>query len=640
MGIDYSALDLKVGFEFHQQLNTKRKLFCHCPPILRSDEPDIIVRRYMHPGLSELGEVDPAVIWEFRKRKVFIYEAYSDTTCLVELDEEPPHPIDEESLAVAVAVAKFFGSKILDEIHVMRKVVIDGSNVSGFQRTALIAVGGEADVYGRYRVPIQTICLEEDAARKISEDAHSVTYRLDRLGIPLIEIATAPVIRSPEMALEVAEYLGLVLRLTGKARRGIGTIRQDINISIKGGAKVEIKGVQELELIPKVIEYEVLRQLNLLKIRDEMLRRGLKEQDFSEDAYVDVSDIFSATKCKVIKKVLKSGGVVLALKAPKMRGLLGTEIQPGRRFATELADRARVWAGVGGLFHTDELPRYGITADEVKKVEAKLGLGGNDAFILVAAENEVQGRDAFHAIVERLREALHGVPEETRAARPDGTTVFMRPRPGAARMYPETDIRPFRITIEFMKKAEKYMPRKPDEVVKELVEKYGLSKELATQVMRSPQLPVFEKIVKEVGVDPSLAASILVNTLRYLKREGVPVENLTEDKMLEVFRVSKELSLPKEGLENLLKAAAENPKKPVKELAKELGLGKMPVEELDKIIEEAIERNKKLVAERGEAAVKALMGEVMKVVRGKVPGKVVYERLSQKLKEYLKRVRG
>jgi glutamyl-tRNA(Gln) amidotransferase subunit E (EC 6.3.5.7) len=397
--------------------------------------------------MSELGEVDPAAMWEFRKRRVFVYEGYYDTTCLVELDEEPPHEPDPGSLEAALAIAQMFNAKVFDEIYIMRKIVIDGSNTSGFQRTMLVAHDGLAKFFD-YKVPIQTIALEEDAARKIEERGDTVVYRLDRLGIPLIEISTGILTYSPQEVMEVAYYIGHSIKMTGKAKRGLGTVRQDVNVSISNGAKTEIKGVPDLSLIPKVIEYEVQRQLNLLAIRDELRSRGVREDWFTED-FIDVTDIFSGTKSNILRRVIDAGGRVIAIKVPGFRGLLGKEVQPGRRFGTELADRVRVWTSLSGLIHSDELPGYGITGEEVSRVSSRLGV---DSFILLAGNNDRDLVDAVNVIIERIKEAMYGVPEETRAANPDGTTKFMRPRPGAARMYPETDLRPIRVTIEMLEK--------------------------------------------------------------------------------------------------------------------------------------------------------------------------------------------
>jgi glutamyl-tRNA(Gln) amidotransferase subunit E len=361
-----------VGLELHQQLDTTRKLFCHCPPVVRDDPPHGGFIRQLRPTQSEMGEVDPAALFEFQKHRLFYYEYYNDTTCLVEADEEPPHDLSDEAIDVCLTMAIFLDAQPVDEIHAMRKIVIDGSNTTGFQRTCIISKGGRIKL-GKKQIGIQTLCLEEDAARKIDaqEIPNTTVYRLDRLGIPLIEIATAPDIRSPEEAQEVALSLGLLLRSTGRVKRGLGTIRQDVNVSIMEGAVIEIKGLQQLDMLSTVVELEAMRQWNLLRIREELRSRGVRTSDISRTP-VDVSHVFQSSQSKVVRRALESGGSVYALVLPGFAGLVGKEIQPGRRLGTELSDYAKFWGGVGGIFHTDELPKYGITEKEVTALRSNL----------------------------------------------------------------------------------------------------------------------------------------------------------------------------------------------------------------------------------------------------------------------------
>ena len=626
-------LGLKVGIEFHQMLNTKEKLFCSCPTMLKRESPEYTFERRLRPTMSELGEVDPAALFEFKKGKRYLYEAFSDVTCLVEMDEEPPHQLNREALEIALMIALMLRSKPVDEVHVMRKIFIDGSNTTGFQRTALVALGGYIDILGK-RIPIQTICLEEDAARKIDEKGNVVIYRLDRLGIPLIEIATAPAIESPEEAELVAYKIGQLLRITGKVKRGIGTIRQDLNVSIKGGAKIEIKGVQKLELIKKIVEYEALRQYNLLKIRDELSKRGIKKDELN-DVFVDVTDVFKSTKSKIIRRSLQKNGVVLAVKLPKFAGLLSKEIQPGRRLGTELADRARFYAGVGGIFHSDELPGYGISKEEVEEVKHRLNIGEMDAFVLVTASRK-KCEEALRAVVKRAREALSGVPEETRAPNPDGTTRFSRPRPGAARMYPETDIRPIRITHEMIEKIRENLPEMPEEKLEKFINVYGLSKELAQRMIMSYYLDLFEEIVESIKVPASIVASTLENTLKNLRREGYPIENVSEEQLIEVFKAVAQNKISKEAIADLLKYMSKNPEVTVDKAIEELGLVKISPEELRVIVRNVLEDNKERVLRMRERAYGMLMGRVMSKVRGKIDGRVVSEVVREELLRFLK----
>jgi glutamyl-tRNA(Gln) amidotransferase subunit E len=634
--LNYDELGLRVGLEIHVQLDTQHKLFCNCPTRLVEDEDEDVFVRELRPARSELGEVDIAALLEWRKGRIYEYHAPRTSSCLVEADEEPPHEINREALVIALAVAKALNMYIVDEVHVMRKVVIDGSNTSGFQRTAIIALDGYI-MDGDKRIGIQTLCLEEDAARKMSEERNRVRYKLDRLGIPLVEIATAPDIHDPEQAERVAFKIGQLVRLTGRAKRGLGTIRQDLNVSIRGGAKTEIKGVQHLYLISKVVEYEALRQKRLLELREELYRRGLRPEDISGEIY-DVTEVFRNTKSKIIRRVLgrKNHGVY-AILLKGFKGLLGFQLQPGRRFGTELADYARVWGGVGGLFHTDELPAYGITAEEVDMLYKVLnGDRERDAIVFIADEKEKAYR-ALNAVIERVKQAFIGVPEETRAANTDGTTRYMRPRPGAARMYPETDIPPVEITEELLREADKLVPEPIDVKFKRFTEEYGLSPELARAVINDLRLDLFEKlVVKYRGKLPvSLIASTITNTIKMLKSEGVPIENIDDEAIEETLRLVAENRVAKEAIPEILKYIAENPGvKPVDAIEK-LGLTRLSIEELDKIIDKVIRDNIEVLKTRRDKAFKIVMGNVMRIVRGKIDGKTVAMRVKEKLLEVL-----
>lgn len=632
---EYVNMGLRVGLEIHQQLNTEHKLFCKCPTILKDEKPQIIIERKLRPTQSELGEIDPAALFEYRRGRKYIYEVYEDATCLVELDEEPPHELNPEALEIALKIALMLKAKPVDEVHVMRKIVIDGSNTTGFQRTAIIALDGEIeDEEGN--IEVKTICLEEEAARKIEEKEDKVVYRLDRLGIPLIEIATTPNIKTPSQAKRVALKIGQIMRATGKVKRGIGTIRQDLNISIRDGARVEIKGVQELNLIPKIIENEVQRQRELLKIRDELVRRGLKSEEIKNE-FIDVTDIFKETESKIILRKLRNGGRVYALKLPKFKGLLGWEIQPNRRLATEMSERAKFWARVGGIIHTDELPKYGITRKEMDELKTKLKANEMDAIVIVV-DDEKKCIEALKAVADRAREALKGVPEETRAINPDGTTHYSRPMPGAARMYPETDVRPIVLTKEYLDKLRRELPEHPEETIRRYIENYKLSRKLAEEMLNSPRRMLFEKMVNEINVDPTLIASTLEYTLNMLKREGKNIEKIRENHLKDIFKLIAKNSISKEAVPDILRWIADHPDKTVNEVVKELGLRKMTREEIERIVKIKIEENMNILKSRKEKAFGIIMGIVMREVKGKADGKTVNEIVREIIKKKLKTI--
>ena len=629
MSIDYAKLGLKVGIEIHQQLKTAHKLFCTCKPKLSMKEPEILFFRQLRPTQSELGQVDPAALFEFQRGRAIVYEADHETSCLVEMDEEPPHNLNEEAVDVCLEAALMMNAKPVDEIHVMRKIVIDGSNTTGFQRTAVIALGGKIDVDGK-EVPIQTVSLEEDAARKTGEEGIIIHYRIDRLGIPLIEVATAPVIKSPAEAGKVALALGRILRATGKVKRGLGTIRQDLNISIPSGALIEIKGVQELEALPTVVECEVQRQLNLLKIRDELHGRGAKKTDIKED-FADITSIFRETKCRVIKNALDRGGKVLAVKLPKFAGLLATELEPGVRFGTELSDRAVFWGRVGGIFHIDEMPGYGITQEETEKLKYALKCNEQDAAVFVADKLE-NASDALKAVVERAREAVDGVPSETRGPLPEGTTRYERPRPGAARMYPETDVPPVPVTEERLKRIKAILPELPEQKLERIMKRYELNRKLAEQVINSEYSALFEEIAQTTKVSGSVIATVLTEIMKSLKRDGIAVDKLTDEQIKNTFKLVGTGATAKESVPDILTWLTKHEGASSKEAIESLGLKAISTTELEAIIDKVLKENATLIHEQRTGALGALMGIVMKEVRGKADAKLVNETLKKKLK--------
>ncbi|MEM3356580.1 MAG: Glu-tRNA(Gln) amidotransferase subunit GatE [Candidatus Bathyarchaeia archaeon] len=631
MEADYAKLGLKVGLEIHQQLDTTAKLFCKCKPELSKEEPEITFLRRLRPTQSELGQIDPAAYFEFQKGVKIRYEADTQTACLVEMDEEPPHPLNMEAVETALTVALMINAKPVDEIHVMRKTVIDGSNTTGFQRTCVVALKGEIKV-GEKTIPIEHISLEEDAARKIGEgEGNTIRYRIDRLGVPLIEIATAPVINSPKEAGEVALAIGKILRATGKVKRGLGTIRQDLNISIPNGALIEIKGVQELELLPLVVEYEVKRQLNLTEISKELKNRGAKEAELKEE-FFDATEIFKQTKCKVIRKALEKTQNVLAVKLPKFKGLLKRELLPNFRLGTEMADRAKFWGRVGGIFHTDEMPAYGITPEEIKELQKTVKANEEDAIVFVADALE-NAKDALKAVLERAREAIKGVPEETRAANPDGTTRYMRPRPGAARMYPETDIPPTQVTKEILDRISAVLPEHPEQKLERLMKDYKLNQKLAKQITDSEYSEIFEIIVKESAASPTTVAAFLTETLKALKREGIQTEKISENQIIEIFKLLGSGELAKEALPEVCIWLAQHEGKTLQEAVSSLNLKMLSEEEIEKTVDKVIAENKETIEKHGKNAFNLITGFVMKEVRGKAKPEKVVEIIRRKLNQ-------
>ena len=626
--MDYARLGLTVGIEIHQELATRHKLFCACPPRLSDGDPDYTFTRRLRPSQSELGEVDPAALFEFLKGKTIVYQGSHETNCLVEMDEEPPGPLDGEALDVSLTFALMTGGAPVDEVQVMRKTVVDGSNTGGFQRTSVVSLGGAIEVEGkRYR--LEQVAVEEDAARKISEEGDTITYRLDRLGIPLIEITTAPEMHTPEEAYRVAARIGSILRATGMVRRGLGTIRQDVNVSISGGAIIEIKGVQDLNLMPTIVEYEARRQAALIEVAGELKRRGVTPESLRQET-VDVSEIFKDTGSRILGSALRRGGRVMAVRLPGFGGLTGRELCPDRRLGTELSDHARFGGGVKGIFHTDELPGYSITEEEVQTLRERMGAGEADAVVIVADEG-TRCVAALEAVLDRAEQAIRGVPEETRSANPDGTTRYTRPRPGAARMYPETDIKPVRVTPEKLEKLRAALPEMPEAKLKRFMTDYSLNEKLATQVVDSDYTGLFEALARE-GHSTTLLAVTLTEDLTRLRRDGVPIEGLTDEALRDAFTLIKSGEATKESLPEVLTWLAEHPGSSAAEALSGLGLGMLAADELAELVNAIVEEKADLVAERGMRAMGPLMGVVMGQVRGRAKPQDVQRLLQSALK--------
>jgi glutamyl-tRNA(Gln) amidotransferase subunit E len=608
--LDFGSLGLKAGIEIHQQLNTQEKLFCRCPTVLRKfDERSGEFFRFLRATESELGEIDEAAKEEMKHERRFCYYTY-DTTCLVEYDEEPPAPLNREALEICCIIARALSMTPIAHVHTMRKLVIDGSNTSGFQRTALVALDGVLPNGGS----IETICLEEEAAQRVEGD----TFSLDRLGIPLVEITTSPCLKTPEEVREIAAFLGMVLRSTGRVKRGLGTIRQDVNISIREGARVEIKGVQELDLIAEVVKREVIRQQSLLDIRNKLRARGAAVLENP----ADVTRIFRKTTSSILKKA----SCILAVRLPGFSGLVGQEIQPGRRLGSEFSDYAKK-CGVGGIFHTDELPAYGITAGEVAELRAALGSAEDECIVLVAADVQ-KARCAARQVVVRAGWALRGVPEETRRMLEDGCTAYMRPLPGAARMYPETDVVPVTIEKDWFDSLP--LPELLTAKRERFIREFGLDPARATQLVSSEQVFLFEQLVG-AGISPPLAARTLLSTVKELSRGGTDVGALSDEDILAVLSAVERGDAAKEAVPDILAMVATGV--PVA-AALTTCAPALTRDELRKIIRKIVLERGDFIAERGQGALGPLMGVVMAEVRGSVDGKLVSEILRQEIALY------
>ena len=570
---------LKAGLEIHQQLNCG-KLFCNC------DASDIgknlLFRRKLHATSSEMGEVDIAAKTE--QIKLFTYYNKS-CNCLIYADEEPPRGPNEDAVRIALQFAKLVGAKVVEEMHFMRKVVVDGSNTSGFQRTGLIATGGEIEYNGKI-LELDQLCLEEDSCRHGDENHE---YLLDRLGIPLLEITTKPQLNDSKDVQSAAKAIGRLLRACN-VRRGLGTIRQDVNVSVNNGQRVELKGFQDLSSMPKVVENEVKRQTTLNKIEKGNI-----------DKVTVVNDCFKEKK-----------EFALALRIDDWKGILGNKNSPKNhvRMGKELADYAKR-AGMNGIMHSDELPAYGIDGDETNRIKRKLKCKENDAFILIFGE-EKKVKNAMNLMIERIR--TKGVPAEVRKVTPENLTKYLRPMPGASRMYPETDIAPFQISGINVSK-----PKTLDEREKNL----PLNDEESKQLVNRELDQKFNYLNDKYEI-PKLISRILLHTLPQLKDEG---ENISMGDLEIVLDLFKDGVLVKEGIPYALIQSSNN---------EEIKINSGNIDdEVSEFIDDLIKDKVQFIKERGMGAVGALMGPVMSEFRGKMDGGDINKILMKKIEEIL-----
>lgn len=624
---------MKAGLELHIQLDTG-KLFCTCSSNIREEYPDYIIRRKLKAVAGELGEIDIAAAAEEARGKTFHYEAHYGSVCTIELDEEPPHLINQDALEVALTIARLLNMKPVEESHVMRKTVIDGSNTTGFQRTTFLARDGYIDT-PEGRVRISMLCLEEDAARKIREEANKVFFRLDRLGIPLVELTTEPDMKSPKQVQECAERLGLLTRMTGKVKRGIGTIRQDLNVSIPGGARVEIKGAQNLAMFPKMVETEMRRQKTLLEISEILKKRQIAVKDL-ERAPVDVTEVLSKFESDIAKRGLKGKNIALSVKLPGFGGLLGVEIGPDRRFGTELADYVRMETGLRGLLHSDELPGYGITGGETDKIAQAVNVASSeDGFVIILAE-KVVAQKAIHMILNRAQNALDGVSREVRGPNQDGTSNYQRPMPGGARMYPETDHPPIIISEDLIQKIDSNLPETPDRKLERFI-KEGLGSELASQMIRSRKLQLFENLAKIHELPSKYIASLLLSVDSKLRKEHniEDPSTLTQRHFSQVFNVVEQGEIAKSAVVPVLAKLARDPHLSAAEVISKIDLERADEEEIAAIIDDIVQERRDFIKERQFSALGPLMGIAMKELAGKAEGKEVSDLLKREIKKVM-----
>lgn len=499
---DYQRIGFMSGLEVHQQLKTKRKLFCNCPAghYHKNNEYDAELIRHMRPTLSELGEYDGTALMEFKTKKEIVYRINNQTACTYEVDDTPPFPVNKEALEIALEISLLSKLNIVGEVHITRKQYLDGSIPTGFQRTAILGVEGEIELKNK-KVKLIQLSIEEDSCREISDVGHKRVYKTDRLGMPLIETVTYPELYTPDELMEAAQYIRFLNRSTGKVRTGIGAGREDVNVSCAGGTRVEIKGVAHNTWIPELSHNEAFRQWALLNVRKILLSRVPDPSAWSMKHLAVNFDKFETLNIE-LKSARDRGFKLVLINLPKFKGILSHFTQPGRCFAHEIEERIKVIACIIPPFmhHSEEIKNeyHNISFDFLATM---IGADENDAQILLWGP-EADIRTALDTIEERCRMAFTGVPNETRKSIPDGTTIFERVLPGADRMYPDTDSAPIPLEDAYIRKLENNIPTVVADRYRQMKD-WGIPEDTFIYILKNNLVPVIESISKETNIDPA-----------------------------------------------------------------------------------------------------------------------------------------
>lgn len=538
----YDRIGFMSGLEVHQQLKTTQKLFCRCPAGIyqKPGDFDAEVIRHMRPTLSELGEYDGTALMEFKTRKEIVYRLKSKTTCTYEVDDTPPFPLNREALGIAIEISLVSKLNIVGEVHITRKQYLDGSIPTGFQRTAIIGVEGMIPLKNK-NVRLIQLSLEEDSCREVSDIGHTRIYRTDRLGMPLIETVTYPDMTNPDEVKEACNYIRFLGRSTGKVRTGIGAGREDVNVSCKGGTRVEIKGVAHSRWIPELTHNECFRQWALLAIRDILTSRFADSKSWKQThAALDIHSFNG--KSEFVKDAKAKGLKLVAVNLPGFRGILSHFTQPGKMFANELTERLKVIACIElpNMTHSEESePQF--AAAEWEKVFTLLKPGEEDAQIIIRGPEE-DIKTALETIEERCRMAFVGVPPETRKSFGNGTTIFERVLPGADRMYPDTDSAPIPLENEYIESLGSTIPEEVVVRYKRLRD-WNVPDDCFTYIFRNNLFPLIERIVNELEISPAFVGKFFGHAVKWVEGQYKPAAEFDYKIIYALLRFLKQRNL-------------------------------------------------------------------------------------------------
>ncbi|MFH0881652.1 MAG: Glu-tRNA(Gln) amidotransferase subunit GatE [bacterium] len=621
----WKKLNFRCGLEIHHQILTEKKLFCHCPAGVYTDEWHAEALRHMRPTLSELGEYDGTALMEFKTKKEIIYRLNRNTVCTYEMDDNPPFLINDQAVDIALTIALALKCKIVGELHIIRKQYLDGSIPAGFQRTAIVGVDGQIELSSGKVVSIIQLGLEEDACREISDRGHLIIFSTDRLSMPIIEVVTGNNLATPEEAAEAGMRIGRLLRATQLVRRGMGSGRQDVNVSIESSTRVEIKGVPRIPRIPELTALEAIRQQRLIALRDRLQERGFKPGEAPGEEVPFKARPGDLNRPE-LSAALRAGDNVRVVKIPRSRKILNWELSGGRTFTDELAGRVQVIACLDqmpNLFHTDG-PAGGLDPEDRERFAKAANLGPEDVAVIVYGKDE-DTRTAAQEILIRFAEATAGVPGETRQALRNNATGFERILPGPDRMYPDTDSPPYEIADERVEEARKRVPEVPW-VREERYRKLGLPEDVLWRLAISPYAALFDRLVKKKAVPPMLAGEVLTRFLVSARRKGADVTVLNEEHWETLLRALGSGTIFREGIYATLSLWCKTPEASLHEVIERLGMGKVVSDnDLEKTVKKAVAVAQQSVMSTDGVLVDVAMGEAMSELAGRIPGRKVRE---------------
>ncbi|MCX6257567.1 MAG: Glu-tRNA(Gln) amidotransferase subunit GatE [Bacteroidia bacterium] len=615
---DYKRIGFMSGLEVHQQLKTKEKLFCRCPAGIyhQHDDYNAEIIRHMRPTLSELGEYDGTALMEFKTRKEIQYRINNKTACTYEVDDTPPFRIDPEALEIALEISILSKLNIVGEVHITRKQYLDGSIPTGFQRTAILGVDGEIQLKNK-PVRLLQLSIEEDSCREISDIGHVRIYKTDRLGMPLIETVTYADMFTPDELAEAAQYIRFLNRSSGKVRTGIGSGREDVNVSCRGGQRVEIKGVAHNKWIPELSHNEAFRQWALLHIR-KILNDKIGDGKTWKPEQIQLDyDVFSIT-FEPLKLARDKGYKLVAINLPGFRGILSHFTQPGKTFADELSDRLKVIACIEkpNMIHTEQFKSI-LTRADLDIIAPLLHAQEEDAQVVFWGPAE-DIPTAIETIEERCRIAFVDVPRETRKSFINGTTVFERVLPGPDRMYPDTDSAPIPLRDDYINKLRNNLPIDVSERFHQL-KKWEVPEDTYHYILKKNLVPYIEKITGELGFSPRFVGTFFGHTLKNIEGKMKPHPDFSYDKIYGLFKFIRKKKLVEDISRIMLPMVYEYPSMEFESVLTVLKFKKRSMDDLLAPIEFLHEKFKEIkISDGDEVTINWLMGQVHKQAAGNV----------------------